>query len=540
MELVKFCTVGLFILFFMPLQLFAASRHSQSELRDDLRFLANLLEENHPDPYIRGGGKIAFHRHLHQLLANIPPKGMSKSAFYAHISPFVARVKDGHTKVLPINDNNLARGHLPIRLSVVSKGLYISAVASERLQGLIGARLESVEKLTYSQLLKMLENIAGFDNEYHALDTLAEKLTSRRGLLSINETRFNKSCLEFSFSKDSRTLPLKLYFRTKKARTWIKAKTKSTLPAHQKSDFAYRFIDGKKDVALLSLRSMMGYREQFEYYRSVGSNWQSAAKRAYERHHNREAPKAAAAALPQVPAISEVFTSLANEMKSNSTRLLVVDLRRNRGGFSLATMLFLHVFAGVEHFAAMKSGYQINRYSKLYFENNKRIELAKLNTGRKVPLSLGDYDFSQESAFRLKSSSSQNLLARIEKLVPTYKKLMSKAGNGPIYRPPLIVALTSAKTYSAGFDLALAIKRLGGKLVGVPSAQAGNCFINSLSWKLPNTKLCGTLSSKFSVAFPEAKKEGRVLRPDREVTYNDLRSYAFDPNTALRIVLDEM
>ena len=46
-------------------------------LIEDVRQLGDILESTHPDPYTHGGGRIAFHRRLHELLNAIPKDGMS-------------------------------------------------------------------------------------------------------------------------------------------------------------------------------------------------------------------------------------------------------------------------------------------------------------------------------------------------------------------------------------------------------------------------------------------------------------------------------
>jgi len=45
---------------------------SREQLIEDARQLAEVIESVHPDPYIRGGGRIAFHRRLQRLLEAIP------------------------------------------------------------------------------------------------------------------------------------------------------------------------------------------------------------------------------------------------------------------------------------------------------------------------------------------------------------------------------------------------------------------------------------------------------------------------------------
>jgi hypothetical protein len=54
---------------------------SKDSLIQDIRQLSNILETSHPDPYIRGGGKIAYHERLHKLMISIPDSGMTKSKF---------------------------------------------------------------------------------------------------------------------------------------------------------------------------------------------------------------------------------------------------------------------------------------------------------------------------------------------------------------------------------------------------------------------------------------------------------------------------
>ena len=73
--------------------------------------------------------------------------------------------------------------------------------------------------------------------------------------------------------------------------------------------------------------------------------------------------------------------------------------------------------------------------------------------------------------------------------------------------------------------------------MGVPSAQAGNCFIDALQYNLPRSGLRGSISYKLSLMYPDDPEAGRVLRPARELTYPDPRAMDFDPNASLRLAL---
>jgi hypothetical protein len=65
----------------------------------DIRTLSEVLESAHPDPYLAGGGKVAYHRRLQQLMRGIPESGMSTIELHARLQPFIAKLGDGHTSL---------------------------------------------------------------------------------------------------------------------------------------------------------------------------------------------------------------------------------------------------------------------------------------------------------------------------------------------------------------------------------------------------------------------------------------------------------
>jgi hypothetical protein len=81
------------------------------------------------------------------------------------------------------------------------------------------------------------------------------------------------------------------------------------------------------------------------------------------------------------------------------------------------------------------------------------------------------------------------------------------------------------------------VKR-GASLVGVPSSQAGNCFIDGLFYTLERSQLTGIISYKWSRLFPDEPERGRLLRPHRELTYDYLASVGFDRNASIALALE--
>jgi hypothetical protein len=79
---------------------------------------------------------------------------------------------------------------------------------------------------------------------------------------------------------------------------------------------------------------------------------------------------------------------------------------------------------------------------------------------------------------------------------------------------------------------------LGAEVVGNPSSQAGNCFIDTLSFELQHSGIDGGLSYKRSLMFPDDPELGWVMPPDRVLTLELFKAYDFDPNAALLLALD--
>lgn len=105
---------------------------------------------------------------------------------------------------------------------------------------------------------------------------------------------------------------------------------------------------------------------------------------------------------------------------------------------------------------------------------------------------------------------------------------------------PEVLVLTSADTFSAGFDLVVVLWRRGARIVGVPSAQAGNCFIDILGYTLKHSGLWGNISFKRSLYFPDDPERGKLLRPTHELTYEYLSSQGFDPHATINLALEHL
>jgi len=188
-------------------------------------------------------------------------------------------------------------------------------------------------------------------------------------------------------------------------------------------------------------------------------------------------------------------------MRKENTPSLIIDLRRNEGGNSLLATIFGYFIYSIDQLVETDEGYQIPRFSKLYFDNNVATSLESVRAERSAMIDLGDLDFSEEIAWRKTKAQGLTPAERERRLrdlsievarAPSFdREFRTRAWNARWQGK--IVVLTSARTYSSGYALAALLFQHGVTVVGVPSSQAGNCFIDSLQFDLAHSGLHGSI-----------------------------------------------
>jgi hypothetical protein len=287
------------------------------------------------------------------------------------------------------------------------------------------------------------------------------------------------------------------------------------------------FLDDAHRIAYFRLDSAMRYREAFEVWRATG----------YAREERK---------LADIPSVTQTLETLFTEMKAKKTTLLVVDMRENEGGNSAFAQILEYFLYPLDAILASDSGYQVPRYSALYFANHTNDSLEKVRARTSPTFQIGDFDFTDERTwqrFHGTQPTGEELARRRRETAqgvqssPTFAKAYAEGKWNGTWSPRVVV-LTSARTYSAGFDAVLVLRAHGATVVGVPSAQAANCFIDTLAFELAHSHLRGGLSFKWSVRLPDDPKRGEMLRPDHELTYATYASNDFDPNTCVLMAMD--
>lgn len=515
--------------------------------RADVAQLVRLLTESHPDPYAGAGGSLAFHRQARDILAVIPDDGISVADLLRLMRPLVAFLRDGHTRIGLDMQGEPEALRLWLEWEVVERELYIAAVYRPEDERLLGARLRALDGICAGELLARMGRIQGYDNEYQNLLHLASAL--RDPLLLPELLRMDglpeALPLEVALPEGpARTLDIPLSREAPGVR--VTPPSVVTMPDMNAARMGWRFLDERRRVAYLRADSMMHYREAFEFSAAVGSTAH------LDLHLDATARMAQRGALPDdltsrialVPSATDLLRDLVSAMRDANSPYLLVDLRFCPGGNSFFAFFLEYVLYGVEAALSYDPGYQVKRYSSLYLAN-------RLTTAREEvePFLLnGGYDFTEEDAWKRVQQSGLTAeerdrryqeMAGYAAMMPSFGQVFERREDEAIWTPR-VIALTSAYTYSAAFDVVVALTQHGAEVVGVPSAQAGNCFIDALWYTLAHSGLRGSISYKRSLTFPTDPERGKVLQPTRELTYAYLAEHRFDPNASVTLALQRL
>jgi len=532
---------GILLLFLALIFVTGVSHGQESRLKrelliEDVRQLADIIESSHPDPYTHGGGRITFHRRLHEVLSSIPQDGMTRSEFMRLLRPFVAAIGDQHTSIYTeYETDNTAPGGLPFVFEPIEKSLYVLVPFSPSDNEYIGARLVSVEEVPLDSLVRRFSRIEGMENEYFALREFGRgNLLFRPYLQELLPEWSDFTSITFEFQHPSgeikeitRRLPVPL--------TGLSLpESRIDLPGTDDSGFLCDFLDVpgyEHEIAYLRVDHMQGYREAKEMAVAVG----------VESLTDDE--------LARIPSATESFRSFVTEMKRKNTQALIIDIRENGGGNYMMAPILVYFLWGKDVLTeipkqiARSGGGSGTRYSKLYFDSHPKVTLETINEGRNIPLVLGDIDFYRNFEDAKEDASNSTPIENPER-VKTYRQASTFYAEyetgvySGYHRPRHVLVLMTPRTSSSGLDMALYLYRCGAKLVGTPSAQSPNSWGNLLEWRLTNSGINGEVSSSFDIAFGHDPEKGRVLPVHFPLTYEKLAAYDFDLNACFLYAIE--
>lgn len=444
---------------------------------------------------------------------------------------------DGHTTIRNLDAKDDRRSWIePV---VLGGGIYVAAVYAEPQRAYLGWKITEVEGVSTQALLERMGMFRGYDNLYGNLTHLAQAIVRPQEFEDLLDRDRLKALRIKVSGPQGQATALEVKVGPTAPGPRIGPKSRVTAPPLDAAQLGFGFVTPDRSVAMLRIASMSAYREAFEIWRStgyqknLGAPLSEVAKAASGR-----APEGVDARIALVPSASERMADATARMREAKTRTLIVDLRDNEGGSSAISLIVGWYLFPMKRLLAQDEGYQIPRYSALYFANYVGRTPEAIRAEGWTDFQTGDLDFKEELSWNQRAPNPELRLRQLERYVPMMPTFQ-KAYGAPLTRwEGEVIVLTSARTYSAAYDLLVVLKRLGAKVVGVPSAQAGNCFIDSLAYRLDHSGLEGSISFKRSLKFPDDPNMGALLLPDLELDYANWSALGFDPEAAVLLALE--
>ncbi|WP_277464596.1 S41 family peptidase [Parabacteroides sp. PF5-6] len=504
----------------------------------DFTYLVKLLEDSHPDPYTHFGGKVFFHEQAALLKDELGAKDYTVSEFADKVSEFLANLQDGHTYVsLPQSSVRDLKRYLPLQMRVIPDGLILSGLPDEYKE-LLGSRVERINDCSVDQLLKRTAAIEASENVFGSYAHLAASFSHP----DINTKLFpepqeNVNLTVETADGEKRTFVLPFIGREEWLnREWAKLPEWEKIPAG--NYLSYNFLDERKEVMFFKLTSVMA-RENFEYV--LDRRWPGAydqLKSFYDWTLKKEMPADTLAALAGVPSLSEEFYNLLSEMKRHKSKALIIDLRLNGGGWTPITLPVLYQLYGDAYLKTDMEAVTYKYVSDLYLKK-QNISLERLNKMYRGSYALGDYIKVKNAV--CDTCDIRSLRQRfIDQSMCSNRDVLTQQEGQPIYHPGKIYVLTDEWTFSAAFHFAFYLWKMGATVVGVPSMQAPNTYMEQTPFRLPATQLEGSISNSLQLFLPVNDRRANIFWPDIMLTYPDYQQYKFDKHAEILYLLDQM
>ncbi|MCZ4695845.1 peptidase S41 [Ancylomarina euxinus] len=528
---IKFITIVLLLII-------ASSAKSQQTLnRDtlvsDFKYFISAIEETHPDPYSAYGGRVYFKKGAFDVETKLKNNDYTKDEFVSIISEFIATLGDSHTGMRvarPKNDPNALK--LPISLSTATDNLFITALPIEY-EHLLGSRIVSVNNIPLKDLLEKAGEINPTENYYGKCHYFRRKFSDYiyAGKLIPNiEPEIN---LELkTISGDTENILIS-YLTSDK---YKEVKIVETDSWNKISDdyISYQFVDKKRETMHLRMTSVMA-RGAFILMDERGfSNFEMYTDYFYKTIMKCERPKDKAEAINKMPSFIEIFYNMLIEMKKNNSKNLIIDLRDNTGGFTAITSPSLYQMFGDRYLETDMSTNYYRLISPLYM---KKIgtTLDEYNKKNESDFKFGDYAFKEKSNKKEKIEvKRKNFIEGKSYLSPVINENDGK----PLYEPKNIYVLTNDRTFSAAFHYAYYLWKMGATVVGVPSCQAPNTYMETTPFTLPLTKLNGSISNHLQEFLPSTHRCAKTFYPEHMMNWEDYKKYSFDKHSEIKYVLD--
>lgn len=516
--------------------LFAQPLLPRDSLVADFRQFIQYLEETHPDPYTAFGGKVFFHRKVVETEKKLSKQDYDLKAFCTEIEHFLATLGDGHTHLAMSRIQQPASSlFFPLDTKVITDGLIITALP-EAYKRYLSCKILSVNGVPTKEMAEKTGHILAAENLYGKYSHLARNLPDLSFLQRITSASDTLTLGVLTPDKQKTEIRLKALSREECNRL-DRAFCPKWETTKNLGNMDWQFLDTEKQTMYFRLNSVMA-REAYAYMRKSGwEGWQQQVGAYYNYLLHREMPTNPDEAIAGIPSMGQEFRKMLETMKKEKARNLVIDLRGNGGGFTPIILPTLYQLYG-DRYLQTDMGTRFYRLiSPLYMQKiNQTLEIFNRNSG--TGFAFGDYQGEEENT---EAASPEQLRKQfLAQCIGGGEEYIRDLAGQPIYTPRNVYVLTDANTFSAAFHYAFYLSKMGATVVGVPSRQAPNTFMESTPFRLPRTGIEGSISNSAQYFLPPTDPRATTFYPDWIPGYDDYVKYGFDTDTEIRYLMDRL
>jgi hypothetical protein len=385
-------------------------------------------------------------------------------------------------------------------------------------------------------LARRIGRLTPVENEYGAYNTLSAGIALHRLTTQLIPGVGESVVVELEIAPGRTTTITLDYISPEEYAALPKAVQPQWEAIDESKYMSYSFLDKGRRAMYFRLASI-GSREQFLYMKASGmAGMEGYLKDYYARFLKREMPTDIDDAIAAAPSLAATFRAMLTEMKQTEAPYLIIDLRNNGGGTTPIVYSTLYQLWGDRYFETDMGVQFYAMYSPLYAQKYG-MTFDEFNAQRGGSIEPGEYSFDDDVP-----DTRPVVERRNDWLASSFggdvEGVVADLDGHPVYTPRQVFVITNYATFSAAFHYAFYLWKMGATVVGVPSSQAPNAFMDGTPFELPYTDLKGVISSSAQLFLPSDDPRAKVFWPDIMLSPDDYRRYGFDRHAELLYLMD--